>query len=199
MATTFFLVRHAAHALLDRVLVGRMPDVRLGEPGREQARRLGRRLAGESLNAIYSSPRERCRETADAIAQTCGLPVAIAPDFDEIDVGEWTGCAFSALQNDARWQAWNTARSSTRCPGGESMPEVEARAVRGLATLQESASDGRIAIVSHSDVIKAIILHHLGLSSDDFGRIEVGPASISTLIVGSWGAKLHSLNETVAA
>jgi probable phosphoglycerate mutase len=62
--------------------------------------------------------------------------------------------------------------------------------------LRRLYQSGRLVLVSHSDVIKAAILFHLGMSLDLFSRIELAPGSVSTLIVGDWGAKLVSLNET---
>jgi broad specificity phosphatase PhoE len=56
-----------------------------------------------------------------------------------------------------------------------------------------------VILVSHSDVIKAALLYHLGLPIDAYSRIEVEPASISTLVVGDWGSKTLRLNEVVAA
>jgi probable phosphoglycerate mutase len=53
--------------------------------------------------------------------------------------------------------------------------------------------------VSHSDVIKAALLYHLGMPIDAYGRLEIEPASISTLVVGEWGSKILRLNEVVAA
>ena len=78
------------------------------------------------------------------------------------------------------------------------MLEVQARVVSYLESLRRSYENARLVLVSHSDVIKAAILFHIGMSLDLFSRIEVAPGSISTLIVGNWGAKLMSLNEICA-
>ena len=86
----------------------------------------------------------------------------------------------------------------TRPPGGEMMIEVQARVVGYLASLRRLYESARLILVSHSDVIKAAILFHIGLSLDLFSRIEVAPGSISTLVIGNWGAKLVSLNESCA-
>jgi probable phosphoglycerate mutase len=78
------------------------------------------------------------------------------------------------------------------------MIEVQARVVNYLAFLRRIYERARLVLVSHSDVIKAAILFHIGVSLDLFSRIEVAPGSISTMIVGNGGAKLVSLNETFA-
>ncbi len=199
VTTTFHLVRHAAHDRVGSVLCGRMPGVSLGELGREQAQRLSRRFANESIAAVQSSPLERARETAEPIAARLGQSVAINEGITEIDFGAWSGRGFGDLDGDPAWTAWNGARSVSRPPGGESMLEAQTRVVRAMEVLREAHRDGAVVLVSHSDVIKAALLYHLGLSLDAYPRIEIEPASVSTLVVGDWGAKVMRLNEVVAA
>jgi probable phosphoglycerate mutase len=141
---------------------------------------------------------ERARGTADIIAEETGCPVDDVKALQEIDCGEWTGKPFDELHSDPRWKDWNDARSAARPPGGEMMIEVQARVVSLLEALRRLYEDARLVLVSHSDVIKAAILFHIGLSLDLFSRVEITPGSISTLVIGDWGGKLVSLNETCA-
>jgi broad specificity phosphatase PhoE len=196
MSTTFHLVRHGEHDRVDRTLCGRMPGVVLNARGNEQARAAGRRLATLRPLRILTSPLERARGTADIIGEETGCPVEAAEALQEIDCGEWTGKAFDELHKDPRWKDWNEARAVTRPPGGEMMIEVQARAARYIESLRRLYDSARLILVSHSDVIKAAILFHIGLSLDLFSRIEVAPGSISTLVIGDWGARVVSLNET---
>ncbi|TNC16057.1 histidine phosphatase family protein [Methylobacterium terricola] len=197
MTTTFFLVRHAAHDRLGRVLCGRMPGVTLGREGRAQAAALAERLAGEGLAAVYASPLERAQETAAPLSARTGLPLQTLPALNEIDFGAWAGRDFEALHGDPVWTGWNQARHVTRPPGGETALEAQARALRGLEDLRHRHGAARLALVSHADVIKLVIAHALGLGADAMQRFEVGPASVSVLVVGDWGAKVESLNERV--
>ncbi|MBV9199786.1 MAG: histidine phosphatase family protein [Alphaproteobacteria bacterium] len=199
MTTTFYLIRHGLHDLLGRVLVGRMEGVPLNCSGREQAMRLARSFIGRSLALLQSSPCERARQTAAPIAETLHLPLEIAPEVDEVDVGEWTGSPFESLAADPRWKSWNEARQSARAPGGESMREVRDRVIRHLDRLGSRYPNRHVGIVSHADVIKVAVLHHLGLSLDAFDRIEIDASSITALAIGDWGAKLLALNHTAAA
>jgi broad specificity phosphatase PhoE len=194
----FFLVRHATHDLVDRVLCGRMAGVSLGEDGRGQARRLAERLARERIAALYTSPLERARETAAPIAERLGLDVQPLEAINEIDLGEWAGKAFSALAADPRWSSWNEARSVSRAPGGESMLEAQARVIAGMEALRAAHPDEGIVLVSHSDVIKAALTYCLGMPIDGYRLLEVSPASISSVAVGDWGAKVMSINEVPA-
>lgn len=197
MTTTVFLVRHGAHDRLGKTLCGRMDGVNLSEQGRREAEAIARRLAGEELEAVYSSPLERTRETAGPIAVAIGASVTLDEDLSEIDFGAWTGKTFEELHDDPAWRVWNQARGIARPPGGESMVEVQARLRRWLSRVRDRHPEGRIAAVTHADVIKALVAYALGFSLDQHGRLEVSPGSVTTLAVGDWGMKVMSVNETV--
>ena len=196
MTATFFLVRHAVHVLQDRVLVGR-DDVPLSDEGRLQASRVAERLATERLSLLHASPQLRTRETAGFIADRTGLPVEIASALAEVDLGRWTGRSRQDLAGDPDWKQWNEARTVARVPGGETMLEVQLRVVDHIDALRRTHDDGRIAVVSHGDVIRAAVLYYLGVSIADFDRVEIDPASITTLVVGDWGARIVAMNERV--
>ena len=199
VVTTLFLVRHAAHDLVGRALCGRMPGVKLGEEGRAQAERLAARLSRKTVAAVQASPLERARETAEPIARHFGLGVEVAEGVNEIDVGAWTGEPFDELRDDPRWTLWNSARSVTRAPGGETMLEVQARTLAHMETLRARFADQGVVIVSHADVIKAALAYCLGLSLDGLQRFDIAPASLSTVVLGDWGAKVLSVNEVAAS
>ncbi len=199
VTTTFFLVRHATHDRVGTILCGRMPGVHLGETGKAQAERLASRFAGETIACIRTSPMERSVETAEPIALRLKRPLDICSALSEIDFGAWSGKSFEALAQDPRWSAWNSSRSTNRPPDGETMLEAQARIVGAMERLRNRYADRSIILVSHSDVIKAALLYCLGLPIDAYGRFEVEPASISTLVVGDWGCKVLRLNEVVAA
>ena len=195
MTTTLHLVRHGSHGRLDRMLCGRMEGVELSDEGRAEVGRIAQRLRREAPAALYASPLQRCRETAQVIADVLALPVRDDPGLIELDIGEWTGRSFEELRADPRWEPWNTRRTQTRPPGGESLGECQMRAVRAVEAIREAHPEGAVVLVTHSDVAKALACHWLGLSLDFYSRFEVGPASLTTAVVGDWGAKLVRLNE----
>jgi probable phosphoglycerate mutase len=176
-----------------------MPGVRLGPRGREQAERLAERLSRESIASVHTSPLERARETAEPIAARVDRPLEIDEGLQEIAFGAWSGRSFEELDRDPAWRTWNAARSVSRPPGGETMLEAQARIVAAMERLRESHRGRCLVLVSHADVIKAALLYHLGLPIDAYARFDIEPASISTLAVGDWGAKVIRLNEVVAA
>lgn len=176
-----------------------MPGVVLGEAGLAQAERLAERLAGQEVGAVYASPLERARMTAEPIARRIAQEVRVLEALNEIDFGEWSGRDFAALDGDPLWAAWNVARQVARPPGGESMFEAQARAVAGLDRLRREHGEARLALVSHSDLIKSVLAFVLGVPLDGLHRFDVDPASISTVVMGDWGAKVLSLNGTAGA
>jgi broad specificity phosphatase PhoE len=114
------------------------------------------------------------------IAARVGLSVQHAEAVTDIDFGEWSGSTFEALGGDPRWAAWNAARSANRPPGGESMLDVQCRAVSALERICGTHPDSGAVVVSHADVIKAMLAHYLGLALDAITRFEISPASVST-------------------
>jgi broad specificity phosphatase PhoE len=199
VTTTVFLVRHATHSLVDRVLVGRMSGIYLDRTGERQAERLADLLAARDIRVLQSSPRERARDTAAPIAAQTGVPIEVAEAADEIDLGAWTGQAFEDLASDDGWQRWNNARSTARPPEGESMQEVQVRIVDHLERLHASYPGERVAIVSHAEVIRAAVLHYSGLSLDAFSQIQIPPASISTLLIGGGEGRVTGMPQGVSA
>lgn len=194
MTATLFLARHASHGDLGRVLSGRGGGGPLSSAGREQAERLAERLAKESLTCIQSSPQQRALETAAVVAERTGLGIEEVSALDEIEFGDWTGLAFEDLANDPAWGHWNQRRGDACPPRGESMAEVAQRTAAHLERLARSEGE-RVLCVSHCDVIRATIAHHLGLSFDHVLRFNIDPAALSILYAGGWGASLITLNE----
>nr|WP_256515547.1 histidine phosphatase family protein [Alsobacter ponti] len=189
------LVRHATHGAVSTTLAGRASGVRLSAEGHAQAARLARRFAGASVAAVLASPRERAQETAAPIAAALGLNLVTRPALDEIDIGEWQGRAFADLAGQDLWKRWNAARAWVRPPGGETMAELQARLVAEALALRAAWPDSALVLVSHAEPIRAVLLHALGLSADAWSRIEVAPASVSTVALDDWGARVVALNE----
>lgn len=178
------------------MLTGRGGGVPLTDVGRHQAAAVAERLAREDIRAIHTSPRERAVQTAEIVANRIGARVEIVDALDEIDFGGWSGRSFDDLAGDPDWNAWNARRGSTRPPGGETMNLAVGRARDHVATL---AGEGGIVCVSHCDIIRGLVADALGLPFDNLLRFDIDTASLSTLVVGSWGSRVVSLNERAAA
>jgi probable phosphomutase (TIGR03848 family) len=186
---TLILVRHGrTTANAAGTLAGRLPGVRLDEAGEAQAVRAGERLAGLPLTAIVSSPLERCRQTAKAIARARAEPMRIASErgITECDYGDWQGRPLRELAKEKLWSTVQTQPSAAAFPGGESMGAMQARAVAAVrrhdAALEAEHGPGAVWVaVSHGDVIKSVLADALGMHLDLFQRLHVDPASISVI------------------
>jgi broad specificity phosphatase PhoE len=191
--TLLMLVRHARHEGFGRVLSGR-GEAGLAEAGVKEAAGLAGRLAAFGRLALYASPRARALQTAGLVA----TGAAICPALDEIDYGDWTGLSFGQLESDPRWRVWNECRATARPPNGEAMYEVQARALRWIGTLTDRHPDDVVVAVSHADVIKAVLMAHLGLSLHAHDRLEIAPASMSALDLWTGGGRVRFINNGIA-
>lgn len=196
--TVFHLLRHGEHNVQGKICAGRMPGVVLSQRGRTEAEAAARQLAGVDIAAIYASPLERTRETAQIVGRRLSLPVTILDDLAELDFGEWTGKTFAEIRKDPRWPAWASHRSLSRIPGGETMREVQRRVVEAIMEMREQHPDEAVVVVSHGDVIRAALVFALGMPLDFYGRIEVATASLSTVRIDANGVRVIAVNQRVA-
>jgi len=198
MPTTIHLVRHGHHALLGRILCGRMAGVEIDAFGRAAMAACAERL-DPPPSIVQSSPQPRATQSADILADRFQLAVDIAADVDEIDVGAWTGRSFHELANDPAWRHWNAHRGVSTPPGGENMQALQTRMVGHIEALCLERRGETIAVVSHAEPIRAVVLHYARVLLDDFLSIDIDPASITTLVDGDGGVKLCNVNQRVAA
>jgi probable phosphomutase (TIGR03848 family) len=188
MATVILLRHGRTSANASGTLAGRTPGVHLDDLGRQQADRAGERLAVVPLVEVVTSPLERCRETARAVAARQPARPRVHTDrrLTECDYGEWQGRPLKELSRLALWRTVQTDPSAVTFPGGESLPQMQARAVDAVrqrdAALTAAHGHGAVWVaVSHGDVIKSVIADALGMHLDLFQRINVDPASISVV------------------
>src|SRR4051794_19116120 len=135
------LLRHGTHNLGGGVLAGRMPGVGLTERGRAEVAAAAERLADEKVTALYASPLQRTRETAEIVSERLQLPIEFRDDLIELDFGEWTGTTFDSIRADLRWRSWSQHRSLAKIPGGETMRAVQFRAVEAILEIGERHRD----------------------------------------------------------
>lgn len=203
--TLVLLVRHGLTAGTGTVLTGRTPGIPLDDRGRAQAAALAGRLASVPLDAIVTSPLERCRQTADAIAAgRNGHPLAVQEDdqLAEVRYGDWTGKPLKRLAKDPLWRVVQAHPSAVRFPGedAESMPDVQHRAVRAVREWNARlGADAVYLVCSHGDVIKAVIADSLGLHLDLSQRLQVDPCSLTVIRYTPLRPFLIRMNDTGGA
>ncbi len=195
--THLLLIRHATNDLhKDGVLAGWTPGIHLNQAGRAQAEALAKRLSKVEIAAIYSSPLERTRETAEIVAAPHELAVIPRDGLGEVRFGRWTGEPLEKLRRRRLWRAIQCAPSSARFPGGESFYEMQTRIVTELEELRGKHPKQTIAAVSHADVIKAAVAHYAGVHLDLFQRLIIGPASLTVLMLDGPMPRLVCMNDT---
>jgi probable phosphoglycerate mutase len=194
--TTLLLVRHGHTDAAGKRLTGRAPGVHLNELGRRQAERLVERLEGVRIDAIVSSPLERCRETAAPLAKARGRAVDVGRAWIEVGYGEWTGRSISQLRRTKLWRRVMLAPSNVRFPGGESLLEVQGRAVDASLDIAARHARGTIVVVSHADVIRLLVAHLAGMHADHLQRLSIDTASITAVSISDGFPRLLTLNDT---
>jgi probable phosphomutase (TIGR03848 family) len=206
--TTVLLVRHGLTASTGQLLTGWTPGVGLDERGRAQAKALGERLAPVPLDAIVSSPLDRCRQTVEEIvaaragrtgqAGQQAVPV-IEDRVGECKYGDWTGKPLKELEKDPLWPVVQAHPSAVRFPGpaGESMLDMQHRAVAAIREWNARlGQDATYLVCSHGDVIKAIVADSLGLHLDQCQRIIADPCSLTVIRYTPLRPFLLRLNDT---
>lgn len=196
---TILLIRHAENEYVAKGrLAGRLAGVNLNAKGHQQAQAVAEALASAPIKAIYSSPLERCQQTASPLAAALGLEVQVRVGLLEVDFGEWQDQTLKQLRRRKLWKVVQANPARMRFPGGETFSQAQLRIVQDLETLnQQHDPKDLIACYSHSDLIKLALSYYLGQPLDLFQRIQIAPASISALHLGEMGAMVLSMNHAV--
>ena len=165
------LLRHALTEQTGARLSGWTPGLHLSEAGREQAKALAERLGPVSIDALYTSPLERARQTAAIVAERVGLEPIADVRFAETETGEWTERRFDDIEPEA-FAAWQRAGDGFRYPGGESLNEQMERVVDGLVAVTQRG-DLPALIVCHRGTIRVALCHTQQRGLDVFSEIDV--------------------------
>ena len=159
-------------------------DVPLSELGRRQAEALAAALRGRRIAAVYSSPLQRARHTAELAAAALQAPLRNVDDLRELSLGEWEGCTVEEVQ--ARpgnpYACWVRDPVGSLPPGSEPLADVQGRVVRALAEVERAHPNGEdVLVVCHGGVISAYLAHCLGLPLSSIWRLTLSNCSITEL------------------
>ena len=172
-----------------------MQDVALSELGARQAEALGLAIRRLRIAAVYTSPLERARRTAEIAAAGLGVPLTPVHDLRELSLGDWEGRTVEeirALPGDP-YEQW--VRDPVAClpPGAEPLPEVQARVVSAMADIAARHPNGQqVLVVCHGGVISAYLAHCLGLPLSSIWRLTLSNCSITVVAPPS----VRSVNST---
>ncbi len=180
-------------------LAGWTPGVLLDDVGQEQAKALGARITGVPLTAVVTSPLERCQQTTSVVLGDREVPVHLDEGVAEVRYGDWTGESLKVLAKKPLWKVVQQHPSNAHFPGpdGESLAAMQFRAVAAVRRWNdEFGPDAVYAVISHGDVIKAVLADALGLHLDLFQRIVVDPASLSVVRYGDTRPFVERMNDS---
>jgi probable phosphomutase (TIGR03848 family) len=195
------LLRHA-HSTANNsgILAGQIPGISLSKDGIRQADHLVQRIGKSGFDSIRVSPMQRCEETINPWISSRfsrGLENYLLDDgLIEMNYGSWSGRKLSSLRREPLWKIIQATPSKVKFPAGERFTAMQKRALASVQEAVESKKNGAHLLVSHGDVIKAIIAGLINLRLDNFQSLVIDPASISILDVDSQGARLVMFNDT---
>lgn len=154
-------------------------DVGLSDAGRRQMERVAQALQPASLDAVYTSPRRRARESAEILASAA----VVEERFGEIDFGELEGLTYEAAaeQYPSVYEKWMERPTEVKFPGGESFDEMRARVLDALRGIRDAHSNQTVAIVSHGGVNRIVLADALGIEAQNIFHMEQSHAGVSVV------------------
>ena len=197
--TLVLLVRHGQTPTTGIELYGRKPGVHLSDKGLDQAKNVAQRISAmgrQRFEAIYCSPLERTKQTAQAISSELKLKVKQDRGLIELNVGDWTGRKLTQLRKLKSWSSVQKYPSGFRFPNGESFTEMQTRMAGTVNRLVERHPGKAIVAVSHADPIRALVAHAMGTHLDLFQRTVVSPCSVTAILYTRNGPVVLSVNNT---
>ena len=196
--TTTILLRHGQTEFsAGRRFAGR-GDIALTDIGRRQAAAVADRLAHRGIGAIVTSPLQRARRTAEAVAAVTGAPLAVDDGLTEADFGKWEGLTFGEAAHawPAEIAAW-LASADAAPPGGESLADASRRAAAVLDGLLAARPRQTLLLVSHVTPIKALTCRAVLAPPAAMFRMHLDVGSLTEIDWYADGpALLRSLNDT---
>jgi len=191
-----FVVRHGETAWSRERRFAGSRDVALEPEGLRQCEAVARALASQVVAAVYASPLERARASAEVIAKPHRLPVEIDPAFGEMAFGEWEGLTREevAARFPAAYEEWRHAPHLVRIAGGETLSQVAERARGAVQALAASHTGETIVLVTHAIVTRLIVLDALGLGPERLWTVDATPAGITEIEYEPGWATVHRMN-----
>lgn len=176
---------------------GRLESELSGE-GMRQAKLACEAFAGETLDAVYSSPLNRALQLAHEVARTTQSPLRIDQRLTEVGQCPWEGRTLLEIRSTYPdlYQQWYERPDEVRFPGGESLDDVQRRALSTLSSVFQRHPNGHVAVVTHSVVIQVLVASALSLDLRYIHRIRISNAGITTICGVESPGSLLELNNT---
>ena len=197
-ASLIYLLRHGEVVGAEtRRFIGHL-DVPLSPVGERQCEAQAARLRGVELAAVFSSDLARSRRSAQIIGAPHGLAPTAVPALREMAMGRWDGLTAAEIRarEPEAFADWMARVGEFPFPGGESVPDLVARAVPAFEAITAAHAGRAIAIVAHGGTNRALLCHVFGLPPGQLLAFGQDYGALTVLEVGSRGWALRRLNET---
>ena len=194
--TAVYLIRHPQTTWnAESRYQGRL-DAPLSPQGRRQARLLAAALKHQRFDVMYTSPLQRARALASEIAQASGSPLLVDERLTEIAMGPWEGLYREEIEESypELYSRWYSDPEGVTFPGAESLSQVMSRACSSIADIFSAHPTGHVGVVSHSAVIRVLVIAALGLGLHSFHALHMSNAGITTLCGTEAPGSLLTLN-----
>ena len=196
--TKLYLIRHGQSEWNILSKVQGLKDANLTNIGREQARKLGKRLIDENIDIIFSSDLSRALETAEIISSMINKPVVESKEIQEINFGPWEGLTLAEIQKKYKeeYLIWMKKPDKFKLEGAETLDNLKNRVMKYVEKVLIENKDKNIAIVSHNATLKIIILNLLGMGNAFYKNISLNNVSLSIIECRQYNNVLTLLNDT---
>ena len=197
--TRIILVRHGHVDWLAPERFRGRAELPLSDLGRRQARAAADFIAASwKLDAVYTSPLGRCRETGAVIAAPYHLELQPIDGLADIDYGEWQG--LTRGQAKERWpdetELWFRAPHFAAIPGGETLAAVLSRATAALRDIMRRHPDGTVVLVGHDSINRVLLLFVLQLPLSRYWHLRQDPCGVNELLFENGSFMIVAINQT---
>ena len=169
-------------------------SIPLNQAGHRQAQACAEVLSRTPITGIYTSPVLRAVQTAEILRQGHEMPLHLVSELSEIGVGAWLSRYWRDFADDPAKRDWYTQPDVARPVGGETLREVQRRAVTAVERVAKAPQKEPYVFVSHGDVIRAILAHFLRLELAVIRHATIDHVSVSGLELTDHSAQLLFLN-----
>jgi len=181
LGSVIFLRHGQAKNNIERILTGRTPNIPLTEKGIEQAEKTAKFLEQMNISAIYSSPIERAKHTAEIVAKHNSLDVSIDDRLIELDMGKFTGVPYDEIftSHGNVFMKFYNGELEIAHNGVETFSEVKKRVLSIVDHVVEKHPDQNVVLVTHMDPIKAMLATVVDLSPTNLFELIIANASLN--------------------
>ncbi|MBS4536252.1 histidine phosphatase family protein [Clostridium sp. D2Q-14] len=194
-----YLIRHGETIWNKIGIIQGQADISLTKKGEKQAFLVSNKLKDANIRHIYSSDLNRAYDTAKIIAKNLDISVSKKEELREINFGAWQGFTIKYIKKayNKEYEIWRNEPYLLTIPKGESLIKVQERVMRFINRLDESHKYNNILIVSHSVVIKVIILGLLDLDLVTYRKFSISNCGLTIIEFIEKRKVIKCLNERI--